>query len=174
MKKLLVVIAQKDFRDEELFEPLEEFDKNNIKYDIVSNEKGEHIGMLGAKVNTDLTINDINNINDYDGIVIVGGTGSKEYLWNNEKLLNLVKLFNKEGKVVSAICISPAVLANAEVLNNKKATVYPSEDAIEQLKKGGISELLEDGVVCDGNIITGKSPEFAKKFGEEIVKLLNK
>jgi len=168
--KVLMVIAPKDFRDEELFEPMAVFKSNGLEVDVVSTTKGECVGMLGNKITVEKTIYDI-NADEYDAIVIVGGMGSKEYLWNNERLIELVKEFYNQNKVVSAICLSPVVLAKAGVLNGKKATVYPAPEAIEELKKGGA--IYEDkGVVIDGNVVTAKSPDYARLFGLEVLKAI--
>jgi protease I len=169
-KKVLMVIAPKDFRDEELFEPMAVFESKGLGVDVVSTQKGECVGMLGNKITVDKTIYDV-DANDYVAIVIVGGIGSKQYLWDNEKLLELVKEFYNQNKVVSAICLSPVVLARAGVLNGKKATVYPASEAIEELKKAGA--IYEDkGVVVDGNVITAKSPDYARLFGLEVFKAI--
>lgn len=170
--KVLMVIAPKDFRDEELFEPMAVFESNGLKVDVVSTTKGECVGMLGNKITVEKTIYDVNP-DDYVAIVIVGGIGSKEYLWNNTKLIELVKEFYNKNKVVSAICLSPVVLARAGILKGKKATVYPAPEAIEELKKAGA--IYEDrGVVVDGNVITAKSPDYARLFGLEVLKAIEK
>ena len=168
--KVLMVIAPKDFRYEELFEPMAVFESNGLKVDVVSTTKGECVGMLGNKITVEKTIYDVSP-DDYVAIVIVGGIGSKQYLWNNERLLELVKEFYSQNKVVSAICLSPVVLARAWVLKGKKATVYPAPEAIEELKKAGA--IYEDrGVVVDGNVITAKSPDYARLFGLEVFKAI--
>jgi protease I len=168
--KVLMVIAPKDFRDEELFEPMAVFESNGLKVDVVSTTKGECVGMLGNKITVEKTIYDVSP-DDYVAIVIVGGIGSKEYLWNNTRLIELVKEFYNQNKVVSAICLSPVVLARAGILKNKKATVYPAPEAIEELKKAGA--IYEDrGVVVDGNVVTAKSPDYARLFGLEVLKAI--
>jgi len=168
--KVLMVIAPKDFRDEELFEPMAVFESNGLEVDVVSTTKGECVGMLGNKITVEKTIYDVSP-DDYVAIVIVGGIGSKEYLWNNTKLIELVKEFYSQNKVVSAICLSPVVLAKAGILKNKKATVYPAPEAIEELKKAGA--IYEDrGVVVDGNVVTAKSPDYARVFGLEVLKAI--
>ncbi|XRO76750.1 DJ-1/PfpI/YhbO family deglycase/protease [Methanocaldococcus sp. 10A] len=169
-KKVLMVIAPKDFRDEELFEPMAVFESNGLKVDVVSTTKRECVGMLGHKITVNKTIYDVNP-DEYDAIVIVGGIGSKEYLWNNTKLIELVREFYNKNKVVSAICLSPVVLARAGILKDKKATVFPAPEAIEELKKAGA--IYEDkGVVVDGNVVTAKSPDYARLFGLEVLKAL--
>ncbi len=170
--KILMVIAPKNFRDEELFIPKKIFEDNGYEVEVVSTTKGIHVGMLGGIIETNKTIYEINNISQYSALVIPGGIGSKEYLWNNKKLQDIVREFYKENKVIGAICLSPVILAKAGILKGKKATVFPDKEAIEELKKGG-AIYIDKGVVVDGNIVTAKSPKYAKEFGEEIIKLLS-
>jgi len=84
-----VVIAPVRFRDEELFEPLEEFRRAGIETYVVSTRAGKCVGMLGGSIETSGVIKD-QKASDFNGIVIVGGGGSPEYLWDHEPLLKLV------------------------------------------------------------------------------------
>ena len=73
----------------------------------------------------------------------------------------------EDKKLVSAICASPIVLGEAEVIKGKY-TCYPS---CESSIKGG--EYVEkDIVVCDGNVITSKGPATTVFFALELVKYL--
>ncbi|WP_456472538.1 DJ-1/PfpI/YhbO family deglycase/protease [Methanocaldococcus sp.] len=168
--KILMVIAPEGFRDEELFEPMAVFENNGYKVDIVSTKKGLCTGMLGAKVEVNKTIDEVDP-KDYKAIVIVGGVGSPKYLWHNEKLINLVKEFYRENKTVAAICLSPVVLAEAGILKDKEATVFPAKEALEEFKKYGV-KYINKGVVRVGKIVTAKSPEYARVFGYEVLKTL--
>ncbi|MCM8803844.1 MAG: DJ-1/PfpI family protein [Candidatus Omnitrophica bacterium] len=168
-KKVLMVIAFENFRDEELFTPKNILEKNGIKVDIASVKKGVAKGMLGAKVNVELTI-DFTKEDEYDGIIFVGGVGS-ETLFNNKYALNLANQFYKNKKVVGAICLAPVILANSGILKGKKATCYFSASDI--LKKNG-AIYTGNLVEVDENIVTGNGPFAAEKFGIEILKLLKK
>jgi protease I len=168
--KLLVVIAPERFRDEELFEPLSVFQKAGIAFDIASVKAGSCTGMLGGRCEATLDIARV-KAEDYDGIVVIGGAGSPEFLWGNSRLHALVAGFAKTGKLVTAICLSPVVLARAGVLRGKRATVYRSPDSVAEMRKGG-ADLRDDAVITDGVFITANGPAAARKFGEEIVSAL--
>ena len=58
-KKVLIVIAPVQFRDEELSEPIKYLEKAGIGYDIVSTQTGLAIGMLGGKVLIEKTVRDV-------------------------------------------------------------------------------------------------------------------
>jgi protease I len=165
-KKVLMVIAPVDFRDEEYFETRKVIEDVGNKITVVNSTGQPSKSSFGKIVKPDKTIYDV-NVNDFDAIVFVGGRGSSEY-FNNPKALNLAKDFNKANKVVSAICIAPSILVNAGILNGKKATSFPSE-------RGNINAVgtyTGKSVEIDGKIITGNGPQAAKEFGKKIADAL--
>lgn len=89
-KKILLVIAQEQFRDEECFVPKQLFEAAGVKVTIAAESKKTSKGMLGGTIKPDIAISDA-RIDDYDAIVISGGSGSKKYLWDNRALQALVK-----------------------------------------------------------------------------------
>ena len=103
-KKILMVIASRDFRDEEFQEPYSLFLKEGAKVVVSSSDTNEALGMLGMKIKPDKLIEYVNPL-DFDAIVLVGGSGSTA-LWNNEKLHEHLRSSYKNGKVIGAICLS--------------------------------------------------------------------
>ncbi|MBI4778496.1 DJ-1/PfpI family protein [Candidatus Desantisbacteria bacterium] len=166
-KKVLFVIASNNFRDEEFFEPKQVVETRGGVVTIASSSLNISKGVRGAAVKPDILLNKAKAA-DYDAIVFVGGAGSSEY-WNDPAAHQLAKETAALGKVVGAICIAPVTLANAGLLNGKKATVFPSE--IERLKAKG-AVYTGAGVEIDGKIITGNGPQSATLFGEAIVAAL--
>lgn len=173
-KKMLIVIAPENFRDEELFEPLAVLEENGIEYEIISTEKGRFRGMLGGYATATETISETLSFLDsgkgmkhYGGLMIIGGSGSKDYLWGNEELYGIVRHFDKEVKPVGAICLSPVVLAKAGILAGRHATVWPDREAIRELEKHK-AEYEDTPVVNDGWFITADGPGAAKEFGRRM------
>jgi len=169
MVKILIVIAQHNFQDKEFSVPKEILESKGNECVVASVEKGECKGMFGSKANADVTIDEVNS-KDYEGMVLVGGSGAIVYI-ENKKVLNLVKEMNKDGKVVAAICIAPVILAKAGVLNGKKATVYNFPLSKQYFSLHNVKKLDED-VVVDGNIVTGNGPKASEKFGNAIAEKL--
>lgn len=169
-KKILMIVAPERFRDEEFFEPRAVFENRGFSVTVGSTRLGKAAGILGGSVDIDLLTDDA-SADAYDAIVLSGGGGSKTFLWDNPKLHALLTEAFEKGKVVSAICISPVVLAKAGLLDGKAACVFPADDAVFEMTQGGT--LLRDGpVVVDGRIVTGNGPECAAEFGEAVVALL--
>ena len=93
----------------------------------------------------------LSSLSEYDVIVIPGGPGTPKAM-KNEVLLNQVKQAYKNGKLVCSVCTGAFVLAEAGVLEGKKATTYHTE--IDKLSNFGAIPVKERVVVQD-NLITG-------------------
>ncbi len=171
-KKILMVVSFDDFRDEEYFIPKEIFEQAGFEVETTSLQKGIAKGILGGEAVVDLIVEDVQVIK-YEAVVFCGGSGMAEKL-DNEMFQNLAKNFNKENKLITAICVAPALLAKAGILKDKEATVWSSalnKDYIEILKEKGVI-YKDESVVISGQVVTANGPEAAKKFGETIIRLL--
>jgi len=168
--KVVMIIAQEDFRDEEYFETKKVIEDAGVKVVTASVEKGSCNGKLGAKAEAELGLRDV-MVYDYKAVVIVGGPGALG-LGRYPEFNHIIKTADSAGLVVAAICIAPVLLANAGLLIGKKATVYATDESLEALRAG---EAKYDNaeVIVDDNIITGRDYHAPKQFGEEIVKLVN-
>lgn len=166
-KRIVMIIAIDNFRDEELFVPLEIFKSSGFQVDVASTDLKQAHGVKGAILKPDMLYSDI-DVNDYQAVVFVGGAGSACY-FNDSLAHRIVKEAVDNNKVLGAICISPATLAYAGVLEGKKATVFGSEKNT-LISKG--AEFIDTDVVQDGLLVTASGPAAAEKFGRTIVTLL--
>ena len=171
-KKVAMIIAFKDFRDEEYFVPKEILEKAGAEIKTVSNKMGRAIGADGGDTEVDLLVENLNPA-DFDAVVFIGGPGCLENL-DNENSYKVTRETVSQNRVLASICISPVILAKAGVLEGKKATVWSSP-----LDRGPVKILKENGaiyqdemVVVDGKIITGNGPGAAEEFGQAIVEVL--
>lgn len=122
----------------------------------------------GVKYQADFLLEEINPA-DYDGLYIPGGTAGAESLRDNEKVIEIVKDFDKENKLLAAICAGPIVLDKAGVLADKKATSFPTIK--EELKNVG--EYIDDEiVVTDGNITTGRGAAVTNYLALRLVEII--
>ena len=167
MKKVVMIIAQDNFRDEELFQPKEILEKNGIEVKIASTSLNPAKGTLGGKAQVNILVWDI-DMKNFAALIFVGGSGAAQY-WDDPLAHKLIKDALALEKVVAAICIAPVTLAKAGILKGRRATVFVSEAA--QLKANG-ANYTGSGVEKDGKIITASGPAAAKDFGEEILKAL--
>jgi protease I len=166
-KRVVMIIAPENFRDEELIEPQGILYDKGAEVKVASKSLETSKGMLGAQVKPDLLVSDI-KAEDWDAIILVGGGGASVY-WDDPLVHSMLKEAVRQNKIVGAICIAPVTLANAGILSGKKATVYSSET--QKLADKG-AECTGKDVQVDGNIITASGPAAAKEFGEAIARAL--
>lgn len=163
MAIILMIIAPERFRDEELFIPQEELEKDGHSSIIASTVKGICPGSRGGYATATLTLDEVQT-DEFDAVVFVGGGGSKVY-FDHPIALRIAKEMHEKGKVVSAICLAPVILANAGVLNGKKATVAGTE--ARTIENQGAT-YTGPGVTVDGNIVTGNAPKSSRLFAQKI------
>ena len=162
MNKILFIVAQDGFRDEELAEPKKVLEDAGCRVEVASIVKKPALGSLGAKIMPDLTVREANPA-DYEYVVIIGGSGAPQ-LADYPEVLDILR----KAKNLAAICIAPIILAKAGLLKGKKATVFETEESLRILKEGGAIYLQED-VVVDGKLITANGPQAAEKFGRRLL-----
>ncbi|HZI95699.1 MAG TPA: DJ-1/PfpI family protein [Candidatus Paceibacterota bacterium] len=172
-KKILMVVAFKDFRDEEYFIPKEILEKAGFSIDTTSTKKGIAIGSQGGEAIVHIEMDEI-SLENYEAVIFCGGSGMANEL-DNQIFHKLAKDFYENNKTVAAICVAPALLAKAGILENKKATVWSSaldKSFIKILEENGA--IYEDSpVIIDNNIITANGPDAAEEFGKAIKELLS-
>jgi protease I len=165
--QLVMVIGQRDFRDEELFEPKALLEKAGAQVVVASSSLDEATGMLGGKAQPDMPLSDVNP-EEFHAVVFIGGTGAREY-WDDDTAHGLAREAAERGRIVAAICLAPVTLANAGLLDGKKATVWSTE--ADRLRAQG-AEYTGAEVEVDGLLITGNGPEAAGEFAAAIAQAL--
>lgn len=121
----LVVIASKEFKTLEFQGVKEALGNRGIGIVVSSSAVVAEGYDPELRLDTDLLLQDV-VVDDFDAIVFIGGRGAVEY-YERDVAHSLINEFYEKGKIVSAICLSPSILANAGVLGGKRATAYISE-----------------------------------------------
>lgn len=167
MKKMLMLLAE-GFEEVEAVTVIDYLRRMNIIVDTCSiNGERKVIGGHRITIETDKDIDKINSIKGYDGLIIPGGREAAIHLRDDGRVIELIKAFHDEGKILVAICAGPIVLNRAGILNGRKVTSYPGFD--NDLKN---SEYKDDIIVEDGNIITARGPAVAVYFALKLIEIL--
>ena len=166
-KKVLMIVAEKDFRDEEFFEPCNLLKKLGAAVTVASSVTGPVVSAFGKTVESGRKIGDC-KAGDYDAVVFVGGRGA-DIFFEDEDAHALARAAVEEGKILAAICIAPVTLANAGVLKGRRSTCFKSFEG-RLAAQGAI--LAGGDVARDGKILTASVPAAAAKFASELVKML--
>ncbi len=170
-KKALFIVAQQGYQPTEYATPKQILESNDVEVTTASGNVGTCTATDNSTTEAIVAIADI-NVSDYGAVVFVGGPGAVGYQHNVQAHLTAQEAINRD-KVLAAICIAPTILAYADVLKGKKATVWNQDgNQAEILTKNG-AEFVDQPVVVDGKIVTANGPPAAEEFGKRVLELIN-
>jgi protease I len=167
-RRVLMVVAPRDFRDVELVQPRDALALAGATVEIASTQRGTVTGADGLQVEATVTASEA-DATAYEAVVFIGGPGMAPRV-TDPALVGLARRATKAGKLVGAICVAPGILAEAGLLNGVEATAFESE--LERLRKGG-ARLAAAPVVTSGRIVTANGPGAADAFGKALVGALS-
>ncbi|MEH3033541.1 MAG: type 1 glutamine amidotransferase [Aeromicrobium erythreum] len=113
------------------------------------------------------------SVDEFDALVIPGGTVNADTLRLDEQAVALVKAFVDAGKPVAAICHGPWALVEAGVVPGKTLTSYPSLQT--DVRNAGGTWVDEQVKHCTANgwdLITSRNPDDLKAFSETILEVV--
>ena len=174
MKHILLIIASYGFQPMEYSDTKQVLEQANITVKIASDKPGIATASDNKfKIPVDFTLDQVKPSN-FDGIFIIGGPGTLKYL-DNSKVYKIMQIIAKSPtKLWGAICISPRILAHANLLDGRTVTGWDDDHKLANILKNAGANYINTSVVIDHDLITANGPKAAKEFGTAIVKALNK
>lgn len=168
----VLIVATDGFEESELFDPRQSLLDAGAQVTLASLKTdeitGEKEGEKGKSITPDLTVDDVDTA-DYDALLLPGGVGNPDKLRANERTVAIVEEFYDDGKPVAAICHGPWLLAEADIIDGKRVTSWPSIRT--DLANAG-AEVVDEQVVVDGNLITSRNPDDIPAFSQALIKML--
>ena len=161
--RILVPLAE-GFEEIEAITVIDILRRAGIETVTAALKKNPVTGSHGIPVTADKLLDDAG---DFDAIVLPGGLPGSTNLRDDHRIISIIKKINAAGGLTAAICAAPIVLSEAGILKNKNFTCYPGH---EKTIKEGIH--IDETVVSDGLIITGKGAGPAPLFALKIVEFL--
>ncbi|OGS80774.1 MAG: 4-methyl-5(B-hydroxyethyl)-thiazole monophosphate biosynthesis protein [Gallionellales bacterium GWA2_59_43] len=140
--------------------------RGGVEVTLAGLHEGPHRGSRGTVLVPDVTLNEALK-HGYDMVVLPGGQPGSNHLKADARVLKLVRQMSEAGKHVAAICAAPSVLAEAGLLDGKRATCFPT--CLDEYPK---VKLQAAAVVEDGNIVTSRGPGTAMDFALVLVERL--
>jgi protease I len=167
--KRIAILAEEDFEDSELIEPLRSMKNAGARVVIVgTGSKESYRGKRGnATISVDTTADRV-NAKDFAAIIIPGGY-APDKMRRDPAMIELVKKAYELGRVVAAICHGPQLLISANVIRGKRLTSWPS--IAVDLENAG-ANWVDAPVVQDGNLITARKPADLPRFNKAIIDAL--
>lgn len=122
----------------------------------------------GKTIRPDLTI-DQANADDFDALILPGGVRNPDQLRLHGNVIELIRDFDDQGKPIGAICHGPWLLVEADLLDGRTATSWPSIRT--DLRNAG-ANVVDEPAVTDGNIVTSRKPDDVEPFTNALVDLI--
>jgi len=167
--KRIAILAEENFEDSELTEPLRAMKDAGARVLIVgSGSKKRYKGKRSlSEVTVDTTADKV-EASQFDAIIIPGGYApDKMRLY--QPMVDLVRKAHAEGKIIAAVCHGPQLLISADIVKGRRVTSWPSI-AVDMKNAGAI--WVDEPTVRDGNIITARKPADLPKFNKAIIEAL--
>lgn len=167
----VAVLATDGFEQVELTKPVEALKAEGAHVEIVSPKAGKIQGFnhhdKADEVAVDRELSQV-DAGSYDAIVLPGGVINPDALRLEPKAIDFIRSFAEAGKPIAAICHGPWTLINAEAVEGKRMTSWPSLET--DLKNAG-AEWVDEEVVVDQGLVTSRNPDdlpaFCRKMVEE-------
>jgi protease I len=168
----VLMIATDGFENDELFKPRQALIDAGATVTLASIEKaaiqGEKGGEKADTITPDLTLRDVDT-EEFDALVIPGGVGNPDKMRLQGRAIQIVEEFMDDDKIVAAICHGPWLLVEADVVDGRKMTSWPSIRT--DLENAG-AEVVDQEVVVDGKLITSRKPDDIPAFNQAIIAAL--
>lgn len=164
-RKVAILIAPVGTEQVEFTEPKKAAENAGATVEVIgvkteSAQTMNHDTEKGETYEVDRTFADV-SVEDYDALVVPGGTVGADKLRAEEEAVQFVKTFVESGKPVAVICHGPWLLVEADVVNGRRLTSYPSLKT-DIFNAGG--EWVDEEVVVDQNLITSRNPHDLPAF----------
>lgn len=170
----VMILATDGFEQSELMKPRENLEKAGIETTVVSLKSGEIKGWdqkdWGKSVKVDMTVDDA-NADDFDALLLPGGQMNPDILRMNDAAIELIKNFDEAGKPIAAICHAPWLLVEANIVDGKTVTGWPSVRT--DLMNAG-ADVVDREVVTDGHLITSRKPQDIPAFSKALIGMLKR
>jgi len=167
------MLATDGFEEAELFDPRQALLDAGVQVTLASIKTDPIQGVVnddekGKTITPDLTLDAVDT-QEFDALVLPGGVGNPDKMRLQERALEIVEEFMDDDKVVAAICHAPWLLVEADVVDGRQVTSWPSVRT--DLENAG-ADVVDEQVVVDDNLITSRKPDDIPAFNKAIIDAL--
>jgi protease I len=173
MTKRVLILATDGFEQSELIDPKKTLEQAGFETVVASPKSGEikgwNHGDWGEKVPVDASLDEVEAA-DFDALLLPGGQMNPDVLRLENRVIELIEDFDAAGKPIAAICHGPWLLIEADIVEGRTVTGWPSIRT--DLENAG-AEVVDQEVAVDGNFITSRNPDDIPAFSKALIDALN-
>ena len=167
--KRVAILTAEGFEQSELIEPRKALDEAGATTLVVSPAKGRVQGWnhydKGESVTVDVSL-DQADPGDFDALMLPGGVANPDQLRMLPAAVAFVRAFVEAGKPIAAICHGPWTLIEADGVNGRKLTSWPSIRS--DLTNAG-ARWVDEEVVTDRGLVTSRKPADIPAFNRKMI-----
>lgn len=176
MPKRVLILATDGFEQSELIEPRKALAQAGIETVVASPGRDGNGGFIrgwnhtdwGERVPVDAGLEEV-AADDFDALLLPGGVMNPDALRREERVIELIEDFDQADKPIAAICHGPWLLVEADIVEGRTVTGWPSIRT--DLENAG-GNVVDQEVAVDGNLITSRKPDDIPAFSKTLVDAL--
>ena len=169
----VLILATDGFEQDELFKPRQALLDAGVKVTLASIKTDPIQGMQhdvkGDTITPDMVLDDVDT-EDYTALLLPGGVANPDTLRMEDRAIEIIEEFADDEKLIAAICHAPWLLIEADVVDGKRMTSWPSLRT--DLANAG-ADVVDEAVVRDGQFITSRKPDDIPAFNAAILEALH-
>lgn len=167
--KRVAILATDGVEQIELTEPRKALDAAGARTVVVSPKTGSIKGWdhdhWGETIPVDQALDDA-RADQFDALMLPGGVMNPDHLRRNERAVQFVRSFFDAGKPVAAICHAPWMLVEADVVDGRTITSWPSLRT--DIRNAG-GDWVDREVVTDQGLVTSRKPDDIPAFNRKMI-----
>ena len=169
-KKIAILLAPVGSEQVEFTEPKKAVEDAGAAVEVVGLQTGDAQTMNsdvnpGETFTVEKSFSEVSS-DDYDALIVPGGTVGADNLRANEEAVNFIRGFFEQAKPVGVICHGPWTLVEADVVKGRRLTSYWSLQT--DIRNAG-GEWVDEEVVTDQGLVTSRYPGDLEAFNAKIV-----
>jgi protease I len=167
----VAVLVAEGFEEVEMTKPRAALDEAGAQTVLISPERDTVQAFnhhdKGRRYQVDVRLDDAEP-DDYDALLLPGGALNPDTLRTLPTAVAFVRSFFDEGKPVAAICHAPWTLIEADVVEGRRVTSWPSVQT--DLRNAGAT-WVDASVVRDDNLVTSRKPDDIPDFNRTMIEV---